>query len=57
MSPHNGFHFVLDCSITMAWLFEDETTQYTETILDQLSTHTAIVPTIWPLEVANVLVH
>ena len=49
--------FVVDCSITMAWLFEDETTPYTDAILDHLATNSAIVPSIWPLEVANVLVH
>jgi predicted nucleic acid-binding protein len=57
MNLLNGFHFVLDCSVTMSWLFEDETTPYTEAILDKLATHTAIVPALWPLEVANVLVH
>jgi predicted nucleic acid-binding protein len=39
----------------MAWCFDDETTDYTETILENLKNKTAIVPTIWPLEVANVL--
>lgn len=51
----NLYDFVLDCSITMAWCFEDESNNYTDTILENLSDSTAIVPTIWPLEVANVL--
>jgi predicted nucleic acid-binding protein len=51
----NIYDFVLDCSITMAWCFEDESTSYTDTILDNLKQTTALVPTIWPLEVANVL--
>lgn len=51
----NLYDFVLDCSITMAWCFEDESTDYTDNILENLKQTTAIVPTIWPLEVANVL--
>lgn len=41
----------------MAWLFEDETTALTDAVLDKLEHDTAVVPTIWPLEVANVLVN
>jgi hypothetical protein len=51
----NLYDFVLDCSITMAWCFEDESSEYTDTILESLKEATALVPTIWPLEVANVL--
>ena len=47
--------FVLDCSVTMAWCFEDESTSSTDQLLDSLQTTNVIVPTIWPLEVANVL--
>jgi len=47
--------FVLDCSVTMAWCFEDETSESARLILDRLNTTKAIVPGIWPLEVANVL--
>ncbi len=47
--------FVLDCSVTMAWCFEDETSAYTDAVLDSLSSKSAIVPVIWPLEVTNVL--
>ncbi len=50
-----SYDFVLDCSITMTWCFEDESNEYTDAILENLKTSTAIVPTIWPLEVANVL--
>jgi predicted nucleic acid-binding protein len=39
----------------MAWCFEDEADIYADSILDQLSDSEAIVPSIWPLEVANVL--
>src|SRR5438094_7459559 len=51
----NSYDFVLDCSITMAWCFEDESTEHTDSILESLKKSTAIVPTIWSLEVANVL--
>src|ERR1700730_3122456 len=47
--------FVLDCSVTMAWCFDDETSDYTEAILDSLGSKSALVPVIWPLEVTNVL--
>ena len=48
--------FVLDCSVTMAWCFEDEADTYTDAVLDALTGGEALVPCIWPLEVANVLV-
>lgn len=48
--------FVLDASVTLAWAFEDETTPYTEAVLDRLSQSRAVVPAIWPLEVGNALV-
>ncbi len=47
--------FVLDNSVVMSWCFKDETNQYADAVLDQLSKATAIVPSIWPLEVVNVL--
>lgn len=48
--------FILDCSITMAWCFEDEATPYSECVLEALVEGEAVVPPIWSLEVANVLV-
>ena len=48
--------FVVDNSIVMAWCFEDEATPFTDAIQDLLVDNTAIVPSIWPLEVANVLI-
>ena len=47
--------FVIDTSVAMAWCFQDEATQATEAVLDLLRTDQAVVPAIWPLEVANVL--
>jgi len=47
--------FVVDNSVVMSWCFKDETNQYADAILDCLSEATAFVPSIWPLEVVNVL--
>jgi len=49
--------FVLDCSVTMSWCFEDESNIYTENVLDSLQNkeYEARVPPIWKLEVINVL--
>ena len=47
--------FVVDNSVVMAWCFEDEASPYTEGVLDRLQETAAVVPAIWPLEVANVL--
>ena len=47
--------FVLDASVTMSWFFEDEATPTSMAILDALRTSQALVPSLWPLEVANVL--
>jgi predicted nucleic acid-binding protein len=46
---------VIDASVTMAWCFEDEATPDTEAVLDRLQQDEAIVPPLWRLEVANVL--
>jgi predicted nucleic acid-binding protein len=47
---------VLDASLTLAWCFEDESTAYTEAVLDLLANGAeAVVPSVWPLEVANAL--
>lgn len=48
-------NFVLDCSIAMAWCFEDEATEFTDSLLERLAEGSAKVPSIWFLEVANVL--
>ncbi len=48
-------NFVLDCSIAIAWCFEDEATEFTDSVLEGLAQGSAKVPSIWFLEVANVL--
>lgn len=46
---------VVDNSVVMSWCFKDETNQYADAVLDRLCEATAFVPSIWPLEVVNVL--
>lgn len=48
--------FVLDASLTLVWAFEDETDAYAEAVADSLPNAQAVVPALWPLEVANSLV-
>jgi predicted nucleic acid-binding protein len=47
--------FVLDCSVTLCWYFQDEVNAYADEVQDQFAHVQAIVPAIWPLEVANAL--
>jgi predicted nucleic acid-binding protein len=47
--------FILDCSLAMTWLFEDEATAETTKLLDRAETETALVPAFWYLEIANVI--
>ena len=46
---------VVDCSVTMAWVFEAERDRYSIDALDVVAVSSVSVPAIWPLEVANVL--
>lgn len=48
--------FVIDCSLTMAWLFEDEKTAFSEGLLDRLKKDRGVVPSLWLFEVLNVLI-
>lgn len=48
--------FVVDCSVTMGWCFENQSDDYTRAILSKLVRDEASVPSVWPLEVANILV-
>jgi predicted nucleic acid-binding protein len=47
--------FVLDSSITLAWIYSDETTPAVARAFDLLSEGGAWVPGLWRLEVANIL--
>ncbi|MCC7325467.1 MAG: type II toxin-antitoxin system VapC family toxin [Burkholderiales bacterium] len=46
---------VIDSSIALAWLFEDEQSEATEALLRRVVEQGAIVPSLWRLEVANAL--
>ncbi|HUX67245.1 MAG TPA: type II toxin-antitoxin system VapC family toxin [Terriglobales bacterium] len=46
---------VLDASIALAWCFADEASAYAEAVLAALAEREALVPAIWPLEIANAL--
>jgi predicted nucleic acid-binding protein len=46
---------VLDTSITLAWVYSDETTEPVRQVFNLLSQNGAWVPGLWRLEVANVL--
>jgi len=46
---------VLDSSMTMTWLFSDEQTAASRRLLQQVIAERAVVPSLWRLEVANVL--
>lgn len=50
-----GSNFVVDNSVVISWLFRDEANNYADAVLNRLSVATAHVPSIWPLEVLNVL--
>lgn len=47
--------FVVDCSLAMTWLFNDESTPKTAELLNRLASETALVPAWWYVEVTNVL--
>jgi predicted nucleic acid-binding protein len=47
--------FVLDCSIAIGWLFEDEMTPEGDALMERVAREGAVVPALWHYEVANVL--
>jgi len=46
---------VLDASVALAWAFDDEVNPFAEHVIDQIGRSGALVPSIWPAEVANAL--
>lgn len=48
--------FVLDASIALSWCFADEATNHTWKLLERLEQETAFVPSLWSLEVTNILI-
>jgi len=47
--------FVLDSSVALAWLLQDEANERTDALADRLEQENAHVPSIWSLEVGNAL--
>lgn len=47
--------FVVDASVSAAWLLPDEATPYTQAALHATATAQVWVPTLWLLEMANLL--
>jgi predicted nucleic acid-binding protein len=44
---------VVDASTALAWCFPDESSEYADAVLVALEGKTILVPSIWPLEIAN----
>lgn len=44
---------VLDSSIALCWYFQDQADPYADGVAKQLISAEALVPSLWPLEVAN----
>jgi predicted nucleic acid-binding protein len=47
---------VVDASVTLAWCLHDEQSEYANGILETVSRDSALVPALWPIEVANGLI-
>ena len=46
--------FVLDASVVLPWCFDDETTAYTEGLLNRCAAgEEVMVASVWPLEITN----
>src|SRR3954471_5758479 len=45
--------FVLDGSVSLAWYFKDELNNYANAVRERLDHSRAVVPALWPLEIAN----
>lgn len=47
--------FVVDCSVAIAWLFDEQADAYTESALEALAGSFAVAPRWWSVEMLNVL--
>ncbi len=47
--------FVIDASIALSWCFEDESSLETDQLAERVAIEGGIVPALWHVEVANVL--
>ena len=48
--------FVVDASVALAWCFPEQVTPFSERLLEGLGPNEALVPVVWPFEMANALV-
>jgi predicted nucleic acid-binding protein len=48
--------FVLDASLTLAWAFSEEETDFARAALAEVLQHVVVAPGVWPLEIANAVV-
>jgi predicted nucleic acid-binding protein len=48
-------NIVLDASVALAWAFPDESSEYADAVLVGLKGETILVPSLWAIEVTNVL--
>lgn len=46
---------ILDSSVTLAWVYSEEASPAVSHVLELVSSHGAWVPSLWRLEVANIL--
>lgn len=46
---------MLDCSVTAAWCFEDQTDSVSDAALEHLHTGQGYVPALWPFETVNIV--
>lgn len=49
-------NFIIDASAALAWCFADEKTKESELLLEKLISEAVIVPSIWSLEIGNILI-
>lgn len=47
--------FVLDASVALSIIFEDEFSSYSDAVAEVLKRSHAVVPMVWPLEIANAI--
>ncbi len=45
--------FVVDAAMTLSWCFADEATPYSRAVLAALQNTYAVVPALWPFEIAS----
>ena len=47
--------FVLDASVALSLIFEDEFSPHSDAVAETLKRGQAVVPVVWPLEIANAI--